>query len=416
MRAALLLLVWVGVFTSSARPAEFYVAPSGKPSASGAQADPWELSAALAGNTKIAPGDTLWIAAGTYKHPNRKLGSPGYEVKLAGAEGKPIRVRGELGKRVTIDGGLSVQQPSSWLWIENLEILVSENFSMSRTVAEPGSFPKDYGRPWGGLNVLSGTGCKYINLVIHDNAQGVSFWSPATDSELYGAIIYDNGWKAPDRGHGHAIYTQNQNGVKTIADCILTGGFSYTMHAYGSSRAYVDHYLIEGNISYDGGAFLIGGGRPSHEIRLVGNYFCNVPVQLGYDAPYNEDCEVRGNVLFNSGMSINKFRKVVREENLEVRRGEPARQDNLIVVRPNRYQPGRANIVIFNWQRKPQAAVPVGETLKPGDRYQLRNPRDFFGKPLAEGVYDGKPLTVSTPGDFLALVLVRMETTARRAT
>jgi hypothetical protein len=59
----------------------------------------------------------------------------------------------------------------------------------------------------------------------------VSWWAESRDSERYGCLIYDNGWKAPDRGHGHAIYTQNNEGIKTIADCIMTGGYGYTLHA-----------------------------------------------------------------------------------------------------------------------------------------------------------------------------------------
>src|SRR5438309_1818301 len=82
------------------------------------------------------------------------------------------------------------------------------------------------------------------------------------DTEIYGCIIYDNGWPATDRGHGHAIYTQNKDGITTISDCIMTGGHGYTMHAYGSSRAYVDNFRLLQNIAYKGGSFLIGGGRP----------------------------------------------------------------------------------------------------------------------------------------------------------
>ena len=192
------------------------------------------------GRQKIAPGDTLWLLGGTYKHPNRQRGNLGYNVRLAGRADQPIHVRAARGQRVTIDGGLAVQPPSAYLWIWDLELLVSENLTQSRRFEESGSHPTSYDRPHGGLNIYAGTGCKYINLVIHDNAQGVSFWSGATDSELHGCIIYDNGWDAPDRGHGHAIYTQNEKGVKTISDCIMTGGYGYTMHAYGSSRAFVD--------------------------------------------------------------------------------------------------------------------------------------------------------------------------------
>src|SRR5262245_9154025 len=247
------------IFFRASLADEWYVAPGGKPSGAGTKDAPWDIESALAGGQQIGPGDTVWILGGVYKHPKRGTGCMGYEVRLAGLEGKPIHVRGAPGERTMIDGGLAVLEPSNYVWIWDLEIVVSENFKMSRRVEETGSSPKSYGRPWGGLNIYAGRDCKYIDLIIHDNAQGVSFWSGAIDSELHGCIIYDNGWDAPDRGHGHAVYTQNQTGIKVISDCIMTGGFGYTMHAYGSSRAYVDNYLIEGNICYVGGRFLVGG-------------------------------------------------------------------------------------------------------------------------------------------------------------
>ena len=58
-----------------------------------------------------------------------------------------------------------------------------------------------------------------------------------------------------DRGHGHCIYTQNEQGVKTISNCIMSCRYdgTYTMHAYGSQRAYVDNFLVEENVWYDKG-------------------------------------------------------------------------------------------------------------------------------------------------------------------
>jgi hypothetical protein len=394
-----------------ARPAaaaSWYVAPSGTPDGAGTQDSPWDLASALGGKQKIAPGDTIWIAAGTYKHPNRKLGSPGYEVRLAGQEGKPIHVRGASGQRVTIDGGLTVVTPSTHVWIWNLEILVSENFTMPRTVRESGSHPGDYGRPWGGLNVHAGAGSKYINLVIHDNAQGVSFWSGATDSELHGCILYDNGWKAPDRGHGHAIYTQNQNGVKTISDCIMTGGYSYTMHAYGSSRAYVDNYLIQGNVAYDAGPFLVGGGRPSRGIRVLDNYLYHVPMHIGYSAPYNEDCQVCGNVIVGAGLSINKFKQVVDKDNLVLGKEAPRpKQPAQVIVRPNQYDPRRAHVIVLNWARQPSVEILPTALLRPGDRYRLLDPRNVYGQPVATGTFDGKPIRMAAPGEFAVWILLK---------
>jgi hypothetical protein len=392
----------------SAIAADWYAAADGTATGAGTKNSPWDIDSALGGGQKIAPGDTLWLLGGTYKHPNRKPGTYGYTVRLTGAKDKPIHVRAAPGERVTIDGGITVNDPSSWLWIWDLEILVSENLTRSRRFEEPGSHPKSYDRPHGGLNIYSGTGCKYINLVIHDNAQGVSFWSGATDSEMHGCIIYDNGWKAPDRGHGHAIYTQNEKGTKTISDCIMTGGYAYTLHAYGSSRAFVDNYLVEGNICYDGGQFLIGGGRPSRGIRVLNNYLSKVSMRLGYSAPSNEDCEVRNNVIAGGELAINKFKQVVNQDNLVLLRNaarpnSPAR----VEIRPNKYDPTRFHIAIFNWPQHETVALDLSGHLKTGDSYQLLNPRDVFAKPIVQGAHDGKPVATPVKGEFAAYVLVK---------
>ncbi len=404
-----MVLVFTAGFVTSLNAAQWYAAPRGKPDAQGAKDAPWDLESALSGQQKLAPGDTLWLLPGTYKYPDRKLGSAGFVVRLAGRQDRPIEVRVLPGARATIDGGLSVQQPSTWLRIRDLEILVSENLSMSRTLDEPGSHPGSYNRPWGGLHLHAGEGCKFINLVIHDNAQGISWWKGSTDSEVYGSIIYDNGWKAPDRGHGHAVYTQNQDGTKTIADCIMTGGFGYTMHAYGSSRAYVDNYVVEGNICYDGGHFLIGGGRPSRNIRAAENCLYNVSMQIGYSAPHNEDCNIRDNLILGGQLQINKYKKVVKEGNLVLGKNDPRPKDAdaRIILRPNRYDPNRANLAIFNWAKRPAVDVASGSFLKPGDKYRLMNPREFFGEPVVAGTFDGKAIRVPVAGEFAAFVLVK---------
>jgi hypothetical protein len=390
------------------RAADWFAAAGGRADAKGTRQAPWDLASALAGRQKIGPGDTLWVHGGTYRHPDRGRGSPGYVVHLAGQEQKPIRVLAEPGQRVTIDGGLSVEAPAGWLEIRDLEILVSENLSKSRVFPDPGSSPKSYDRPWGGLNVYSGQGCRYVNLVIHDNAQGISFWSGATQSEVHGCILYDNGWKAPDRGHGHAIYTQNQNGLKTIENCIMTGGYGYSLHAYGSARAYVDNYLLRHNVCYDAGRFLVGGGRPSHNIRAIENWLYNVGMQIGYVAPYNEDCEVAGNVIVGGDLEIVRYRNAVNRDNRVIARGAPRPPGPpQVVIQPYRLDPQRANVVIFNWGKETGVRVDPAAVLHAGDRFRLMNPRDFYGAPVLAGSYAGRPLVLPVAGEFAAYVLLK---------
>ncbi len=397
---------WIAGFAAAS---QWYVAPGGTPSAQGTMDSPWDLESALDGRQKVAPGDTVWLLGGKYEHPNRDSSNLGFTVRLNGAEDKPIVVRAARGQRVSIDPGLAIQNPTSHLWIWDLELLVRENLVQSRRFEESGSHPKSYDRPHGGLNVYAGNDCKYINLIIHDTAQGVSFWSGATDSELYGCIIYDNGWDAPDRGHGHAIYTQNEKGIKTISDCIMTGGYGYTMHAYGSSRAYVDHYVAEGNICYDAGTFLIGGGRPSQDIKVLNNYLHNVSMQLGYSAPYNLDCEVRDNVIVNGGLTVNKFRQVVNEGNLILHQKDarPAGGSPRVIIRPNKYDADRFHVIIFNWRRSLQVDLDLSRMLNAGDAYRLLDPRNLFGTAVAAGSAEDKLISVPVAGEFAVLVLHR---------
>ena len=398
------ILTAIAIRPSSA--AEWHVATQGTATGTGEAESPWDLASACAGPSSVQPGDIIWIHAGTYRHPNRGAQAMGYEIRLAGAAGRPIQLRNADGERVIIDGGLTVREPSTHLWIQGLEIIVSENFTRSRRLEETGSHPESYQRPWGGLNVYSGTGCKFIHLSIHDNAQGVSWWTGSTDSELYGCVIYNNGWTAPDRGHGHAVYTQNKDGIKTIRDCILTGGYGYTLHAYGSSRAYVDNYLAAHNICYDGGQFLIGGGRPSHGIRVLSNYLHRVDVRLGYNAPHNEDCEVRGNII-RGALRINAFRDVVREDDRVYESPTVPPEETVSVVRPSVYETGRAHVAVFNWAGRTETAVDASSVLEPGDGFRLLNPTNEFGLAVATGRTEDGTVVVPLEGEFAAYILKR---------
>lgn len=386
----------------SLRAGEWYVAPNGAADGSGTRQSPWDVESALLGRAEVKPGDTIYLRAGTYRRRPKEQ----FEVKLAGAEGKPIHVKPAPGERVTIDGGLLVLDPSQHLWIWGLEILVSE--PQPEKPVGPGSHPEDFKRPWGGLNVQAGKHNKYIHLVIHDCRQGVSWWAGDTDGELYGCIIYDNGWPATDRGHGHAIYTQNKDGTKTISDNIMTGGHSYTLHAYGSERAYVDNYLIQGNICYDSPdrAFLIGGGRPSRNIRVFDNVLYGVNMQLGYDAPHNEDCQVKRNLLINAELRTKNYRRADVADNRVIKSADPGR-GHAVVLRPSAYDPDRANLAVYDEQASGGVDVAMEKFLKPGDSFRLMDPRNFFGKPVLEGKYTAEPVRVPLSGEFAAFVVLR---------
>jgi hypothetical protein len=399
---------------------EYYVAPNGKRDAAGTKDAPWDIESALAGKQATKPGDTIWIRGGTYKHPTRTPGTKGYTVQLKGEKEKPIHVRGYTGERATIDGGLTVVAGTAYLWMWDLEILVSENLTGERKTAIGGSgAPTDLPWPWGGVEIQGGTGCKYIGLVIHDNGQGCGFWKGAVDSELVGCLIYNNGWVGPDRWHGPGLYTQNQTGTKLVTDNVIFGNYSNPIQCYGSKNAFVDNYVFDGNIVFapkkggGRGTFLVGGGAPSHNITVRNSVTYECPIQIGYGAE-NEDCIVEGNTIIRAGLNINKYKKAEQKDNLIWTQGNPLPAKPLIFLRPSKYDAKRANLAIVNLAKAASVPVDMATFLKAGEKYRILDTTDFFGKPVLEGAFDGQPVAVSiapTPengqGEFGAFVVLR---------
>ena len=415
-------MLFIFVAIRSVTAAEYYVSVTGKANNAGTKTASWDLASTLSGDRRVEPGDTIWVRAGIYKHPDRRTGQKGYSVKLVGAENKPIQIRALLGERVAIDGGLHIENPSKFLWVWDLEIFVSENLTQTRVAKESGSNPKTLARPWGSLAILGGKSCKYINLVIHDNAQGVGFWKSAVDSEVYGCLIYNNGWIGPDRYHGPGIYGQNQNGTKLVSDNIFFGNYSNTTQFYGSSRAYVDNFHIVGNIAFAprkiGGrhTVLIGGNRGSRGIVVRDNILYEVPMSVGYVAKDSEDCIVEGNTIIRGTLLIRGFNSVTKRNNVVWQDGDRASASKKpsVMLRPNKYDPNRANLAIVNWAKAKSIDADLSGFLKPGDSFRLQSVLDYFGTPTAKGTFSGGvvqiPMAVEArtgQGEFCAFVLFR---------
>ena len=383
------------------RGADWYVAPDGNAVNPGTKESPWDIASALNGRKEVRPGDTINLREGTYRRRPNEL----VDVRLAGSVDRPIHVRPAPGRHARIDGGLAVQSPSTHVWIRDLEIFVSE--PVPEKPVSAGSSPADLKRPWGGLHMHGGKDCKYIDLVIHNCNQGISCWTGEINPEIYGCILYDNGWLGVDRGHGHCIYTQNNQGVKTISNCIMTCRYdgSYTMHAYGSERAYVNNYLATENVCYGTGPLLIGGGRPSHGIRVQRNYLYGVDMRIGYAAPYNEDCDIRDNIVINGRLEIVRYRNVVQEGNLVLTKNDARPVQTKVILLPNKYDPNRAHLVICNWGKAQAVDVDAGGFAKDGAAIELFDPKDPFGKPVATATCRNGIIRVPVPNEFMVYVV-----------
>lgn len=219
-----------------------YVAPNGSASNPGTKESPWSLAFALTNPAALTPGDTIWMRGGTY---------PGGVVStLTGTPEKPLVLRALPGERVTIDGRFDVAGSHAVYW--GFEVTYSDP---KRTSAVPGSDPTDLDRERV-VVFVRGPFNKLVNLIVHDLGDGI-FGSSSTSEglEIYGCLVYNNGWDAPDRGHGHNMYLQNRGPtIKRIVDNVAYNAFDIGVQMSGSEIAFTTHYLYEGNTFFGAGS------------------------------------------------------------------------------------------------------------------------------------------------------------------
>ena len=72
-----------------------------------------------------------------------------------------------------------------------------------------------------------------------------------------------------------------------------------------------------------------------------------------------------------------------------------------VVVEPNTYEAGRANVLIYNWAHQGAVSVDMSNVLRIGDSYEVRDAQNFYGAAVASGTYGGGaisiPITSITP-------------------
>jgi hypothetical protein len=459
LRQAARLAIALLLCVADAPAADFHASPDGRPTGDGSEAAPWNLATALSMTERIGPGDTLWLHGGTYQG--------GFECRLAGKAGVPVTIRQAAGERATIDCRPRDSQDNG-LFIAAGDHCVFWGFEVTcsdpqRRTTIGGSWPEDIRR--GGM-FSRASHVKFINLVVHDTAGGFGFWSEGEGGEIYGSLIYHNGWRGPDRGHGHAIYAQNRTLSKRLVDNILFRQFADGIHCYGSDKAFVQGFEIEGNIGFQNGilagpndrtpAIFVGGGTCVERINITDNYTFDGSIHCGYPwGNVNRDAALRDNYVVG-GLFVRDFQKVqvlgntviapsglVRLESsaaldtsdyvwdknryfrtteawsaFDIAGGEKRKgmefddwrratgfdaastfahkpSGTRVFVRPNRYEPGRAHVAVYNWDRAETVEIDLGGVLETGDRYRLVSAQDFFGEPLLSGVYDGGPLRLA---------------------
>jgi hypothetical protein len=224
------------------------------------------------------------------------------------------------------------------------------------------------------------------------------------------------------------MYLQNRVGHKLIEDNVVFNNFEYGVQIYGTSETYLNNFHVEGNVLFGNGGpggswsrnILLGGGTVANAPELIDNitYF---PLtgdhggdnNIGY-YPGGQGCldlVMEGNYFVSGGLALTLYNcpGLVKDNTIvgPVRAFDPASYSsdnsfqrqrpakNRIFVRPNRYEPGRAHVVVFNWERAARVDVdltPAG--LASGDAFEIRDVQDLFAKPLVAGRYNGRSVQI----------------------
>jgi hypothetical protein len=398
-----------------------FVAPDGNAKADGSREHPLDLATALSASGPANPADTIYLLGGSY------VGN--FTSELRGAESAPIIVRGYPGERPTLVAesttapALTVAGLSTWYCCFEITSRKPERSSseMQNVAIRQGA----------GVVVGAAAHLKLIDLVVHDLEGGFIVPPEAADIELYGNIVYYNGWQRGDGvGEGHGILTPNQTESRFVRDNVTFANFSHGIEAYGNK---LDNILMEGNVSFENGTIakyldrniMVGPGSNNLVFGQNMTYYAAGPaaigesVNVGFGGVCNQ-ARIVGNYLTGANpLSITGCHPVELRDNTLHGRFDaaymrrypenaymtpkapplPTMSGVKTFVRPNQYEPWRAHVIVFNWDRLPSVDVALPEgVLLASDEFEIRSAQDYYGQPVATGTYHGGSLTLPMRG------------------
>ena len=390
---------------------EVFAAPGGLPTNPGTREAPDDLATALSSNTPASPGDVIWLRAGLY------VGN--FTSALKGTAVAPYQVRQYPGERATL-AAAALDTPAlavdgSWTWFRDFEITLAP--PGRRTPPDP---PEAIDLRTSGGVVIRGSHIAVVSLVIHDMPRGIAVTAGAAAPLIAGNLVYHSGWK--DSYNAVGVQFSGVTGDQYLVDNIVfaNGGNGVSANLNGGSRL-----LVEGNVVFDSGVvgdtfarnLEIAGGT----MEVVGNYTYYSPGRrggenhFGYGSVGCERIDARRNYwahhrvypaamgkcdgAFDGNTMIGSVDPsfIKRYPANTYVSQDPTGLDSF--VQRNRYEPGRAHVVVFNWDGHPAVNVDVAAAaLASGASYEVRDALDYFAPPVAAGTFAGGRLNIPMTG------------------
>jgi tRNA A-37 threonylcarbamoyl transferase component Bud32 len=427
-----------------ARPERVWVvAPEGSGQGQGTESRPFSLEYAVGVNGPARPGDHLLLRQGTYRIP-----AGGLEVHCSGEPERPIILRPFGSERPLVDLGTQAPGKAALLvkasnfWMMGLDFVEpSSRLSGDDAVATTGVY-------------CSGERNKVVNCSFQGlRMRAVVVDKNAKDAELYGNIFLNNG---PDNPPHYAYYVASMwsGSPQEFNENIVAGSRSkyWQMYVQSGQPAQGLHRfrgnMISGpaikvdlqlgassmliyseNLHFEANTHLLKApSEPAAEFRVSDNFFVRGELQIGAGSAAGF---VTGNtvrqpklgslVALNSagavtwdrntyyptfrgtwhggpGLSWDQWKRQTRFDS-NSRLVETAPSGVHVVVRPNKFEPGRAHVGVFAWDRRDAVDLDLSAVLKPGDRFEIHRLEDLKGSPVRVDTFQGKLVPVPLQQD-----------------
>ncbi|MEZ5351944.1 MAG: hypothetical protein R2762_04855 [Bryobacteraceae bacterium] len=438
----------VHAFGTSGR--QFHASAAGSPSGDGSLGNPWDLATVLGLNSGAGPGDIVWVHGGTHRSPN------GYfNVLLAGNAANPVIVRQYPGERATIEGGLYCYGAYAWFW--GLEVVSAPGVNRGESFVGPMESLAPGQRFINMVVHDNNSGINLWSAAVDAEAYGnVIFNNGYHDgsSRGHGHGIYTQNSTGLKTIHDNIVFNTfgfGLHGYSTEAGAVrnydvrrniifnagvLNANRPHYDNMFFGSGSVMENIHVENNYTFhtpaaSNGQSRLNWGGQSRDIVVRGNHWIGGHLAVGVQDW--DDVDFRNNMTYTEtgtqvlmttlptqdtgrylldsntyyGADIFSFNGVSYPFNTwkiltgkdAVSARNPSRPVGVqTFVLPNKYERGRANIVVYNWDGAASAAVDFSTFLAPGATYEVRNAQNFFGAPVAQGVYAGGSVSLPMTG------------------
>ncbi|MFN3324128.1 MAG: malectin domain-containing carbohydrate-binding protein [Bryobacteraceae bacterium] len=423
---------------------QFFVSPTGKPSGNGSISNPWDLATALNHPSAVKPGATIWMRGGTY-------GSGGpVTSRLTGTASNPIVLRQYPGERATLNGSLVIRAPHTWFWGFEVTAIPRSTGSdcvstyenshgtrlINMVIHDCGSNGVGYWR-WAENSEIYGTLIYYNGSPGPTRGHGHGIYLQTFDNGA-GKVVSDNiifkglgfGIQAYGSGStfvrnvkfdGNIIFEPGVLYGKRVDGLIVTVGSGAEDITVENNHIYMKPGMNQG---YSRLGWLFSGTEKSVIAR--NNHFMGG--ESAAELWHWNRAEFTGNTVYSpsmlmmtlnlrSGQSLSNYnlrnntyygsgiyRHQTKNSNLGSVQALGIEQGSRYIsgkpsgvwtfVRPNKYEQGRANIVVYNWAMENSVSVNLSGVLAPGTRYEVRDAQNFYSAPVTSGTYSGGSISI----------------------